>query len=98
MQIGNVQEFMQGQMSKVKMRQEQEKQIKKAIYQMHVMVESQAMETLDEESKKRESGVKESGQKEQGAESEKAKQGKTDAKTEMEKMLSTARRIAAGNV
>lgn len=40
MQIGNVQEFMQGQMSKVKMRQEQEKQIKKAIYQMHVMVES----------------------------------------------------------
>ena len=41
MQIGNLQEFQQQQLSKVEKRKKEEEKIKKGIYQMHVMVNDQ---------------------------------------------------------
>lgn len=93
MQIGSMQAFLQGQTGKVQMRKEQEKQIKKAVYQMHAMIDSQAMETLDEEVKRNDSRT-ETQKEDQSADSRKQEHGKTDAKTEMEKMFTTARQIA----
>ena len=49
MKIGNAQNFMEKQMSKVEQRKEEEKKIKKGIYQMQVMLDSQSMETLMKE-------------------------------------------------
>lgn len=96
-EFGNAKEFMGNQMSKVQQRAEEEKQIKKGIYQMKAMIASQSMETLMEESdkaKERSGGE----QKETESAASKAKEnGKTDAKTEMEKMISAAGRSAAFN-
>ena len=49
MQIGNLQEFQQQQLSKVEKRKKEEEKIKKGIYQMHVMVNDQIMETFTKE-------------------------------------------------
>ncbi len=95
MKIGNAQNFTEKQMSKVEQRKEEEKKIKKGIYQMQVMLDSQSMETLMKECDKAE--AKRSGEKTErkdtGTESKESK--KTDAQTEMEKMLSTARKAAS---
>ena len=50
--IGDIQEFKQQQLSKVERRKKEEEKIKKGIYQMHVMVEGQCMDTLTEECEK----------------------------------------------
>ena len=97
MQIGNVKDFMQQQSGKVKQRQEEEKRIKKGIYQMQVMLDAQTSETLMKECEK--ADAKKSGEnkdnKDTSTESKESK--KTDAQTEMEKMLSTATRAYALN-
>lgn len=97
MKIGNVQNFMEKQMSKVEQRKEEEKQIKKGIYQMQVMLDSQCMETLIKECDRAEAkrGDGKKGSEETGTESKEGK--KTDAQTEMEKMLSAARKGIALN-
>lgn len=96
-EVGNVKEFMGNQMSKVQKRAEEEKQIKKGIYQMKAMIAFQNMETLTEESdkaKERAGGE----QKETESVTSKAKENKkTDARSEMEKMISTAGRSVAIN-
>lgn len=97
MKIGNAQNFMEKQMSKVEQRKEEEKKIKKGIYQMQVMLDSQCMETLMKECDKSEAkrdGEKK-GSEESGTESKESK--RTDAQTEMEKMLSAARKGIALN-
>lgn len=96
-EIGNAKEFMGKQMSKVQQRAEEEKQIKKGIYQMKAMIAFQSMETLMEESDKAKerTGIE---QKETESTTSKTKESrKTDAKTEMEKMISAAGRSASLN-
>ncbi len=93
MRIGNIQEFKESQMGKVLRRREEEKQIKKGIYQVQMMIDCQNAETLDEETKK----SRERTESSRTAESEKEPQGqehkKTDIHTEMKKMMSVARQI-----
>ena len=78
--IGDIQEFKQQQLSKVERRKKEEEKIKKGIYQMHVMVEGQCMDTLTEECEK---GGK-------GTAGTKVK----DPHTEMERMFAAGRRAA----
>lgn len=95
MQIGNMDEFRIGQLSKVEKRKEEDKKIKKGIYQMHVMVEGEYMDTLNKEQEKirrRQEAAK--GERE-GAETEKkteqtteqTTEQKADIQTEVEKLL-----------
>ena len=88
MQVRDMRDFFASQQGKVKMRKEEEKRIKKGVYQMQMMIDCQNMETFDKEDKKSKERVQESeaGQKE--AENQSQEKKKTDAKTEMEKMLS----------
>ena len=88
MQVADMRQFLENQQGKVRMRKEEEKRIKKGVYQMQMMIDCQNMETFDKEEKKSRERVQQSetGQKE--AENQRREQKKTDAKTEMEKMLS----------
>ncbi|MDE6204437.1 MAG: hypothetical protein K2G19_13290 [Lachnospiraceae bacterium] len=90
MQIGNLQEFKEQQMGKVKMRAEEKKKIQKGINQMQAMIDAQNMETLMKECSTvgRPSNADKTGGKD--AQSENRDGKKTDPQTEMEKMLSTA--------
>ncbi len=97
MVIGNMQEFREQQMGKVKKREEEEKRIKKGIYQMHVMIDAQSQETFDKECKKTEKqnpGLKEEREK---SDLRRRETKKTDAQTEMEKMLSVGRKFLSMN-
>lgn len=92
MQIGNMDEFRIGQLSKVEKRKEEEKKIKKGIYQMYVMVEGECVDTLNKEQEKirrRQEAAK--GERE-GTETEKkteqTTEQKVDIQTEVEKLLS----------
>lgn len=88
MKIGNMDEFKASQVDKVRRRKEEEKKIKKGIYQMHVMVEGECMETLTEEQRKAE-GKKESIKAEKKSTKEGQKEEKsTDIQSEIEKLLS----------
>lgn len=88
MKIGNMDEFKAGQLGKVKMRKEEEKKIKKGIYQMHVMVESECMETLTKEQKKAESKKEDAKTEKESTNTQQVNEKKTDLQTEMEKLIS----------
>lgn len=90
MEIGNLQEFREQQMGKVKMRAEEKKKIQKGINQMQAMIDAQNMETLMKECDTvgRPSNAEKTEKKDTRSESGEGK--KTDPQTEMEKMLSTA--------
>lgn len=88
MRIGNIDEFKAGQLGKVKMRKEEEKKIKKGIYQMHVMVESECMETLTKEQKKAESKKEDAKTEKESTNTQQVNEKKTDLQTEMEKLIS----------
>ncbi len=90
MNIGNIREFQQSQMSKVERRKEEEKLIKKGVYQTKMMIRSQNMETLDEESKKSKERTELSRTKNQEAATKEQTRKKTDVHTEMKKMLSVS--------
>lgn len=96
-EIGNVQDFMGGQKSKVAQRAEEEKQIKKGIYQMKAMIASQTMETLMEESDKAAERKGGEPKETESTEPKSEKNKKTDVQTEMEKMISTAGQKAVLN-
>lgn len=96
-EIGSVQDFMGGQKSKVEQRAEEERQIKKGIYQMKAAIASQTMETLMEESDKAAERKGRKPEETESTESESEKNKKTDVQTEMEKMISTAGQKAALN-
>lgn len=88
MKIGNMDEFMAGQADKVRRRKEEEKRIKKGIYQMHVMVEGECLETLTEEQKKAErKNESTKAEKENSREGQKDEKS-TDLQAEIEKLLS----------
>ncbi len=91
MKIGNLQEFQQGQMSKVERRKQEDKQIKKGIYQMQMLIDCQNMETLDKEREKSRERTEEI--RTEGSETEVKKQGKkkADSHPEMNKMMSVAK-------
>ncbi len=96
MQIGDMQQFMGQQQSKVERRAEEMKKIKKGIYQMQVMLDSQSEETLLKESKKMDKNAekisenkKESGQKETGNQKEKL----SERVEVMEKMMAGVRKM-----
>ncbi len=92
MEIGNIQEFRQQQLDKVRKRKEEEKKIKKGIYQMHVMVEDQCMETFDREHKKVEEKAQDVKNGEGGLEGNTKENKKKDIQTEIEKMLAAGRK------
>lgn len=87
MEIGNMQEFRAQQLDKVRRRKEEEKRIKKGIYQMHVMVDNQCMETFEKEHKKVEEKTEGAKTEENAAEGNKKENKKKDIQTEIEKML-----------
>lgn len=98
MQIGSMREFKQQQLLKVEKRKKEEERIRKAESQMHSMIQSSCMETLDEETKRsRERTSPEKVQNENTGEGERkaGKDKKTDSKTEMEKMMSMGLRNAS---
>lgn len=88
MKIGNLDEFKASQIGKVKMRKEEEKKIKKGIYQMHVMVESECMETLTKEQKKAESSKERTGAEKESTKAEQKDEKSADIQAEIEKLLS----------
>ena len=98
MQIGSLREFKQQQLMKVEKRKKEDERIRKGVSQMHSMIQSSCMETLDEECKKEEKrnvrmteAENASGEKDGRSGREK----KTDGKTEMEKMMSMGLRNAS---
>ncbi len=98
MLIGDLNEFKQQQLGKVEKRKKEEERIKKGIYQMHVMVNDQCMETFMKEHKKAEANGDEPNAKDDHSKPENPKNSsqKTDARTEMERMLSAGIKIASG--
>lgn len=91
MKIGDLQEFQQGQLSKVERRKREEKQIKKGIYQTQVMIDCQNMETLEKESERSRERTELSRQKSSEAQVQKQGKKRTDVHTEMKKMMSVAK-------
>lgn len=90
MEIGNLQEFKEQQMGKVKMRAEERKKIQKGVNQMRAMIEAQSMETFFKECDTvgRPSNTDKTESKNTGNEGKESR--KTDVQTEMEKMLAAA--------
>lgn len=95
MEIGNMQEFRAQQLDKVRKRKEEDKKIKKGIYQMHVMVDSQCMETFDKEHKKVEEKAGDVNKGENGSEGKTKENKKKDVQTEIEKMLAAGRKAVS---
>lgn len=91
MLIGDYKEFRQGQLNKVERCKKEAERIKKGIYQMHVMVESECTKTLDKEQQQAQKEVERTEKDGQGK-GEKQKTYKTDLNGEMEKMLAAANR------
>ena len=88
MQIGDMQQFRENQLLKVERRKQEEKQIKKGIYQMQMMIDCQNMETFDKEAEKSKERTEVSRMEQKRAESQDQEHKKTDVHTEMEKMMS----------
>ncbi|MCM1136063.1 MAG: hypothetical protein NC400_10860 [Clostridium sp.] len=97
MEIGNMQEFRQQQLDKVRKRKEEEKRIKKGIYQMHVMVDNQCMETFEKEQKKVEEKAQNAKTGENSSEGAAKENKKKDIQTEIEKMLAVGRKYISLN-
>ncbi|MDE7046622.1 MAG: hypothetical protein K2P25_01335 [Lachnospiraceae bacterium] len=95
MGIGNIKEFQQSQMTKVARRKEEEKQIKKGIYQTKMMIQSQTTEIFDKEREKSRERTELSREEAGQAKTKEQARRKTDVHTEMKKMLSTAPRNIA---
>lgn len=90
MGIGNIKEFQQSQMGKVERRKEEEKQIKKGIYQTKMMIQSQTTEIFDKERERSRARTELSREEAEQAKTKEQTRRKTDVHTEMKKMLSTA--------
>lgn len=96
MQIGNLQEFQQQQLSKVEKRKKEEEKIKKGIYQMHVMVNDQLMETFTKECDKNDAKTENAKPKDNPSENgpRESRHGKTDPQAEMKRLLGSSLKIA----
>lgn len=100
MHIGNMsdlREFKQQQLSKVEQRKKEDEKTRKAVSQMHSMIQSSCMETLDEETQKSRERTSERVTNENANESDQkgGREKKTDGKTEMEKMMAMGLRNAS---
>lgn len=93
MQIGDIQQFMREQQIKVEQRQKEMKEIKKGIYQMQAMIDSQSMETLMKECEKNDKKTVDTKTESEKTASEKPEQKKTDIKAEMEKMMFMSKQV-----
>ena len=95
--MGEMREFKQQQLSKVEKRKKEDEKIRKGVSQMHSMIQSSCMETLDEETKKSRERVSERVTNENKGESgeKPGKDKKTDGKAEMEKMMAMGLRNAS---
>lgn len=87
MKIGNIQEFQQQQLSKVEKRKKEDEKIKKGIYQMQVMIDSECMETLTKECEKNGKQTADAQSEEKGAEGEQKENKKADIQSEMKRLL-----------
>lgn len=90
MVIGDIKEFQQGQLSKLEHWKKQEKRIKKGIYQMHIMIDSECTKTFTRENKADKKQTKGTQKEKQGKEEKQSGYTKTDLRCEMEKMLASA--------
>ena len=100
MQIGSfsdLKEFKQQQLTKVEKRKKEDEKTRKAVSQMHSMIQSSCMETLDEETKKSRERTSEKAANENNGESEQksGREKKTDGKAEMDKMMAMGLRNAS---
>ncbi len=98
MQIGDLREFKQQQLTKVEKRKKEDERIRKGVSQMHSMIQSSCMETLDEEAKRsRERTSPEKAENDSAGEdgSKSGRDKKSDSRTEMEKMMSMGLRNAS---
>ncbi len=95
--MGELREFKQQQLSKVEKRKKEDERVRKAVAQMHSMIQSSCMETLDEETKKSRERVSERVTNDNKGESgeKSGKDKKTDGKAEMEKMMAMGLRNAS---
>lgn len=89
MNIGNIEEFKQQQMSKVERRKKEDEKIKKGIYQMQVMIDSECMETLTKECEKNGKQTAGTQSEENGTKREQSESKKTDIQSALEKMVAT---------
>lgn len=95
MDIGNIRDFKQSQLTKVEQRKEEEKLIKKGVYQTKMMIQNQNMETLDKEMKRSQDRTQLSRSEAEKTNTQQQTRKKTDVHTEMKKMLSvTPKNIA----
>lgn len=93
MTIGSMQEFTASQLGKVERRKQEEKQIKKGIYQMQMMIDCQNMETFNKESKKSRERTENASEKNREMESQSQERKKADVHTEMKRMMSATKQI-----
>lgn len=91
----NIREFQQSQLGKVERRKQEEKQIKKGIYQTKMMIQGQNMETFEKESERSKARTELSRSEAKESRAKEQTRKKTDVHTEMKKMLSvTPKNIA----
>ncbi|MBD5395570.1 MAG: hypothetical protein HDR71_15215 [Lachnospiraceae bacterium] len=87
-------QFKQSQLGKVERRKEEDKKIKKAMYQMKMMIDCQNMETFDKERERVEAKTEKAQTKSSKETATRKPNGKeTDMSTEMERMLAKAGRL-----
>lgn len=88
MEIGNIKEFKEQQLGKVEKRKKEDQKIKKGIYQMQVMIDAQDMETFTKERERAERRTSRETARTDKPDAGNKESKRTDARTEMEKMLS----------
>ncbi len=91
MKIGNIQEFKEAQLGKVERRKQEEKQIKKGIYQMQMLIDCQSTEIFDKESERSKERTEASQAENKETGTQKQEHKKTDIHTEMKKMMSVTK-------
>lgn len=89
----DIDQFKQSQLSKVERRKEEDKRIKKAVYQMQMMIDCQNMETFDKERERVEAKTEKVQAKNEETVTGKSGGKETDARTEMERMLARTVRL-----
>lgn len=91
MKIGNIQEFKEAQLGKVERRKQEEKQIKKGIYQMQMLIDCQSTEIFDKESERSKERTEASRAENKETGTQKQEHKKADIHTEMKKMMSVTK-------
>lgn len=98
MRIDDMQEFRESQLTKAERRKEEDKRIRKGVYQMQVLIDYQQEEILNKEYEKSRERAKERADEDQETETEPQRQErkKADVHDVMQKMMSVASPLKLG--